>query len=156
MSYVVLLLLSVGVTIYALVDCWRSADDEVRGLPRHAWILLIILVGPLGMPPFGSAAYLLFGRPTAFPTRGPVSAPDDDPDFLRSLESERRAAAEQESRDREQRDRQEHDRQERERKERERQERQQRKDHRRGDPNGTPNGTGTPGTGPESTEGEPR
>jgi len=135
MSYVVLLLISVGVTIYALVDCWRSTDDEVRGLPRPAWVLLIILVGPLGVPAFGATAYLLFGRPTAMPPRGRVTAPDDDPEFLRRLDVERRRAAAEERRQ-EQRDR----------KDRERQERQQRKDQRKGDPQAGP--------GPEATEGD--
>jgi hypothetical protein len=122
------------VTIYALVDCWRSTDDEVRGLPRPAWIVLIILVGPLGIPPFGGAAYLLFGRPTAIPQQGRVIAPDDDPEFLRSLDVERRRAAAEERR-----------REQRERKDRERQERQQRKEQRKGDPDGA---------GPEATEGD--
>ena len=124
MTYVVLLLVSVGVTIYALVDCWRSTDDEVRGLPRPAWILLIILIGPLGVPPFGAAAYLLFGRPTAtLPGPRRVVAPDDDPDFLRQLDQQRRKAVTDERR-----------REQRERKERERQERAQRKEQRKNDP----------------------
>jgi hypothetical protein len=117
MSFVVLLLISVGVTIYALVDCWRSTDDEVRGLPRPAWILLIILVGPLGFPALGAAAYLLFGRAAANPRPGRVVAPDDDPEFLRALDAARRRAAAEERR-----------REARERKERERQEKQQRKE----------------------------
>lgn len=121
MSFLVLLLISVGVTVYALVDCWRSTDDEVRGLPRPAWLLLILLVGPLGFPPFGAAAYLLFGRPTTIPGSGRVLAPDDDPDFLRKLDVERRRAAALERQRREQR----------ERKERERQERQLRKEERK-------------------------
>ncbi|HEY6798779.1 MAG TPA: PLD nuclease N-terminal domain-containing protein [Kineosporiaceae bacterium] len=135
MSYVVLLLISVGVTIYALVDCWRSTDDDVRGLPRPAWILLIILVGPLGVPAFGATAYLLFGRPPSNPRPGGVVAPDDDPEFLRSLDAARSSAAAEERRRREQR----------ERKERDRQEKQQRKN----DADGA-------GSGPEAAEGDGR
>jgi len=138
MTYVVLLLVSVGVTIYALVDCWRSTDDEVRGLPRPAWIMLIILVGPLGVPAFGATAYLLFGRPTALPGPRRVVAPDDDPDFLRQLDAQRRRSIIEDRR-----------REARERKDRERQERQQRKEQRKNDPEA--DGTGA---GPEATEGQ--
>jgi hypothetical protein len=147
MGYVVLVLLSVGVTIYALVDCWRSTDDEVRGLPRPAWVLLIILVGPLGFPPFGALGYLLFGRPTGRPAPAPVVAPDDDPEFLRSLDvARRRDAAEQRRRE------------QRERKEKDRLEKQQRKDQRKtGGTEADGAGTGTaPGTGPEAAEGDGR
>jgi hypothetical protein len=172
MGYIVLLLLSAGVTIYALLDCWRSRDEIVRGLPRPAWILLIILVGPLGIPPFGALGYLFFGRPLA-PSALPqkrVVAPDDDPDFLRFLDLERRRAAAEERR-RLQRERKE---QERERKEQERErkelERQQRRDQRSGEPSGTASsgpassgpagpGTGGPGTtgpGPEAVDGDGR
>src|SRR4051794_13721626 len=143
MSYVVLLLISVGVTIYALVDCWRSTDDEVRGLPRPAWVLLIILVGPLGFPPIGAAAYLLFGRPTPLARPGRVLAPDDDPDFLRTLDLERRRATAMEKQRREQR----------ERKERERQERQLRKEERKERKNEA--GETGPGDGGDDHSGHP-
>lgn len=129
MSYIVLLL-AVGVTIYALVDCWRSTDDEVRGLPRPAWILMSIL-----FPPLGAVAYLLFGRQTSIPQQGRVMAPDDDPDFLRKLDLDRRREAAEQRR-----------REQRERKERDRQDRQQRKDLRKSDPGGA--------AGPEATEGD--
>ena len=121
MSYVVLLL-TVGVTIYALVDCWRSTDDEVRGLPRSAWVIVIVLLWLIG-----PVAYLVFGRSRA--TVGAVGrprvvAPDDDPEFLRQLDTQQRKAAAEQRRQREQQER-------RERKDRERQERLQRKEQQR-------------------------
>jgi Phospholipase_D-nuclease N-terminal len=129
MGYVVLLL-AVGVTIYALVDCWRSTDDEVRGLPRPAWILIVIL-----FPPLGAAAYLFLGRGQASVPRARVLAPDDDPEFLRQLDQQRRRRAAEERR-REQQDK-------RDRKDRER---QQRKEQRKGDTeSGTETETGDPG-----------
>jgi len=136
MSYIVLLL-TVGVTIYALVDCWRSTDDEVRGLPRQAWIIIIVLVWLLG-----GLAYLFFGRnrgPTALVERPRMVAPDDDPDFLRQLDVQRRKAAAEERRAREVQER-------RERKDRERLERQQRKEQRK-------SGEPKPST-PEAPDGE--
>jgi len=128
MSYVVLLL-AVGVTIYALVDCWNSSDDEVRGLPRLAWLLLIVLA-----PPVGGIAYLVGGHTGAGdprPGRPRFVAPDDDPDFLRQLDQRRRRAAAEE-RHREAQLRKER---EKERKDREKAERQHRKE-RQGDHDG--------------------
>jgi hypothetical protein len=102
MNYV-LLLVAVGVTIYALVDCWRSSDDEVRGLPRPAWVLAILL-----FPLIGGVAYLAFGRLTATipASRGRTLAPDDDPEFLRQLEQRRSQQELQNRRERRDRERQ--------------------------------------------------
>jgi hypothetical protein len=124
MSYVILLL-AVGVTIYALVDLWHSSDDEVRGLPRLAWLLIVVL-----FPLVGGVAYLVAGRDRHDQprlSRPRVVAPDDDPDFLHQLDQQRRRAAADERR-REQQLR-------KERKEREKQERQHRKE-RQGDHDG--------------------
>ena len=58
--------------------------SEIRNLPKWAWILLIILVAPLG-----AIAYWIAGRPrNGGIGRGPtrrILPPDDDPDFLRRL-----------------------------------------------------------------------
>ena len=92
----ILLLIAVGVNIYALVDCWRSTPEEIRGLPKRSWLILMAVLFPLALVvyiPLGGLAYLVFGRrsvpgdPTSRP--GPrVIAPDDDPDFLRSVDTE--------------------------------------------------------------------
>jgi hypothetical protein len=85
MGYViVLLLVAVGVTVYALVDCWNSSGDEVRGLPRPAWLLIGLL-----LPLVGSIAYLIYGREWSTLSRlsrRRVVAPDDDLEFLRQLD----------------------------------------------------------------------
>jgi hypothetical protein len=87
-------LLVVGVTIYTLVDCAQTDDDEVRSLPKLVWVLLILI-----FPPIGAIAWLVAGRPqrpSRMPRgpRGPGGSsrspraprgPDDDPDFLRRL-----------------------------------------------------------------------
>src|SRR5699024_7583188 len=79
-------------------------DDKVRGVPKWAWIVLIVLlpwVGPLtwlfvGKERSGGAG----GRPQR---RGPL-APDEDPDFLRTLDEDiRREQRERERRRRENR-----------------------------------------------------
>jgi hypothetical protein len=97
--------------VFALVDCIQTDESLVRNLPKAAWILLIVLV-----PLVGSIAWLAAGRPTAdqrgqgrrqvawpatatsgFPeyerpgqTGRRTFAPDDDPEFLRTLGAEQR------------------------------------------------------------------
>jgi len=90
MGQAILGLVTVGVMIYSLVDCWRSGDHEVRGLPRPLWFLVILV------PLVGGIAWLIYGAPRG-PAAGPyrrsgprVVAPDDDPEFLRTLEQKAR------------------------------------------------------------------
>jgi hypothetical protein len=88
-------LVVVGLTIYSLVDCAQSGDDEVRSLPKLVWVILILL-----FPVVGPIAWLIAGRPerpSSNPRGGPrrpggsshppqaPRGPDDDPDFLRRL-----------------------------------------------------------------------
>jgi hypothetical protein len=93
MPRAIVLLVTVGVAIYALVDCLRSRPEEIRLVPKLVWIVGIVL-----FPLFGAVVYLVFGRVGAGAAKvrdsGPrVIAPDDDPDFLRSLRDEQRKKA---------------------------------------------------------------
>ncbi|GGO89743.1 PLD nuclease N-terminal domain-containing protein [Wenjunlia tyrosinilytica] len=84
------ILLVLGLTIYAFIDCLNTEEDKVRHLPKVAWVLIILLftiVGPV--------AWLITGRArtaggwggTRPATAGPrFVAPDDNPEFLKSLE----------------------------------------------------------------------
>ena len=104
MLRVVAVLVVVGVMVYAFVDCVRADARDLRLLPRPAWLLLVILV-----PLVGAIAYLLAGPP-AGETGGagrPSLAPDDDPEFLRRLDIERRRRQADEERRRRQRERRE-------------------------------------------------
>ena len=85
MPRLIVVLLTAGVVVYALVDLLRSRADQVQRLPRLVWGLIIA-----AFPLFGGLAYLFLGRtdPTIQPTmsgRG-RAGPDDDPDFLASLD----------------------------------------------------------------------
>lgn len=50
------LLLLLGLMVYALVDLMRA--PSVRYLPKPLWAVVIVLVSA----PFGALAYLVFGR----------------------------------------------------------------------------------------------
>ncbi|CAB4532534.1 unannotated protein [freshwater metagenome] len=83
------IIITFAVTLYALFDCARTPQESVRSLPKWGWLLIVILLSPLG-----SIAWLFAGRPKRNPGSGnnrgsggprrPI-APDDDPDFLRNL-----------------------------------------------------------------------
>ncbi len=85
-------LLTIAVTVYAVVDCIQTDDAQVRGLPKLLWLLLILL-----FPIVGAIAWFIAGRPQPGTAgrgttgRGPSHrpppprGPDDDPDFLRRL-----------------------------------------------------------------------
>jgi len=93
----------VGFLLFCLLDVITTDGSEVRHLPKIAWILMVVLINPVG-----GIAWLLVGRPQADtgsaagrprpgrPTSGgsnrlprsrPSSplAPDDDPEFLAEL-----------------------------------------------------------------------
>ncbi|MFI9720246.1 PLD nuclease N-terminal domain-containing protein [Streptomyces sp. NPDC052396] len=82
-------LLILALWIYAFVDCLNTPEQEVRGLPKVAWVLIILLFGEVLL---GPVAWLIAGRPrtaTARPGQGTWVAPDDNPEFLRSLGRDR-------------------------------------------------------------------
>lgn len=114
----VLAIASIGLTIFALADCIQCEGSQLRGLPKWAWIVLIVL-----LPWVGPLTWLLVGKdrdsgaPSAFDplrggpfrgdeggpmdppgargTRGPGRAhgsrplaPDEDPEFLRKLDED--------------------------------------------------------------------
>jgi hypothetical protein len=72
-------------TVFTTVFAASANKQDVRLLPKWAWILLCLLV-----PFFGGLLYLMVGRPLRTGPAAPKGkkravAPDDDPDFLRDL-----------------------------------------------------------------------
>ena len=61
MLRVLSLVLVFGVTIYALLDCARADETQIKNLPKWGWLLLIILLGPQAVA-IGPIAYLVAGR----------------------------------------------------------------------------------------------
>jgi hypothetical protein len=92
-----LVLLHLLLAALALISCLSVEDKrQIRGVPRLAWVVAILLV-----PLAGPIAWFLLGRPrpagaTGARPRRPgggvlpepprTRAPDDDPEFLRSLD----------------------------------------------------------------------
>jgi len=83
-------LISLVLSVYALFSCIQTPDDEVPHLPKLVWIVLIVFV-----PFAGPIVWLLVQRRSGVSREQPVrpsrpaprsTAPDDDPDFLKSLD----------------------------------------------------------------------
>ena len=108
-------LMVLALCIFCLVQVIQTPDDEVRHLPKVAWILLVLF-----FPLVGSIAWLAAGRPQSAgtspheravpefpeydrPGRASASSPEADEDFLRRVreraEEQRRAYREKQRHD---------------------------------------------------------
>ncbi len=80
----VLFVAALALTVYAVVDCVQTEEQQVRHLPKGLWLLLVVIV-----PVVGPLAWLLTGHERSVPPRRrPITGPrgpEDDPDFLRNL-----------------------------------------------------------------------
>ncbi|MFJ5308793.1 PLD nuclease N-terminal domain-containing protein [Streptomyces sp. NPDC088350] len=80
-------LLVLALWIYAFVDCLNTPEGDVRGMPKLAWVFVILLFGGVLVGPI---AWLIAGRARRDPAgataeQGQWIAPDDNPEFLKSL-----------------------------------------------------------------------
>lgn len=89
MPRVILAILLIALVVYAAIDCVTSDSNRIRGVPKAAWIAIILL-----LPLLGALLWFFLGRPKqeSPPQQSPrhPTAPDDDPNFLRNLEVRRR------------------------------------------------------------------
>jgi hypothetical protein len=84
-------LAAVQLVVLVLALIGSLSANRVRTLPRAVWVLLILVI-----PLIGPIAYFIWGRPLTPPSeRGPIrrgsprpSSPDDDAEFLRSMDTE--------------------------------------------------------------------
>ncbi|UIX31673.1 PLD nuclease N-terminal domain-containing protein [Streptomyces sp. GQFP] len=90
MLRVLLILVPLALSIYAFIDCVTTQEKDVRFMPKPVWALLILL-----FPLVGSISWLIIGRDRATSRRmgsasgGQWVAPDDNPEFLKSLKDEK-------------------------------------------------------------------
>jgi hypothetical protein len=102
-------LVAIGLWIFCVIDAITTPAERVRNLPKVVWVLIVII---LAVP--GSIIWLVAGHPWApkpVGGGGPVRTgarakptnPDDDPEFLASLQAradeQRRRAREAQARD---------------------------------------------------------
>lgn len=88
-------ILPLALTIYAFIDCLNTPEDEAKHLPKVVWVIIILLfwiVGPV--------VWFAAGKTRKAPAGGRTPsewhrnhrqewvAPDDNPDFLKSLKDE--------------------------------------------------------------------
>ncbi len=82
------LVLIVAFTIFSVAHLALTPRELVRGLPKQAWIVFVILVPIVGGVMWFAVGRVRAGESPRSARRGPV-APDDDPDFLRKLNREK-------------------------------------------------------------------
>ncbi len=83
-------LISLALSVYALFSCIQTSDEDVPHLPKLVWIVLIVFVPFVGPIVWLLALRTQLGRRDRAvrppkPGNRPV-APDDDPDFLKTLD----------------------------------------------------------------------
>ncbi|MEU9717247.1 PLD nuclease N-terminal domain-containing protein [Streptomyces sp. NPDC047976] len=83
-------LLILALTIYAFIDCLNTPEEEVKHLPKTVWVLIILLFSIVG-----PVVWLFAGRKRSAVGGGGGRgrrqqwvAPDDNPEFLKSLREE--------------------------------------------------------------------
>lgn len=77
--------LAIGFWVYAVVDCALTDARRARGIPKPAWVVVILVLNVIG-----GALWFLIGKDRT-QDRGSVRAgmaPDDDPVFLRRISSD--------------------------------------------------------------------
>ncbi|MFE9259012.1 PLD nuclease N-terminal domain-containing protein [Streptomyces sp. NPDC006879] len=86
-------LLILALTIYAFIDCLNTSEEEVKHLPKVAWVIIILLfsiVGPVVWLVAGKQRAVAGGSAFGGGRRAQWVAPDDNPDFLKSLDEEKK------------------------------------------------------------------
>ncbi|MGM7671483.1 PLD nuclease N-terminal domain-containing protein [Microbacterium sp. A93] len=67
--------------VFSIVDCAVQPAARHRGVPKGAWIAIVVL-----MPVLGGILWFALGRKRRSGQEGMhLVAPDDDPEFLRTL-----------------------------------------------------------------------
>ncbi|MDR7281153.1 PLD nuclease N-terminal domain-containing protein [Catenuloplanes atrovinosus] len=86
--FALVFLLQIAMAVVALISCLSAEPEQIRRLPRLLWAAVIVFI-----PVAGPILWFTTGR--SRPSDGADStprrptAPDDDPDFLRTLDADK-------------------------------------------------------------------
>ncbi|MFV0134353.1 PLD nuclease N-terminal domain-containing protein [Streptomyces sp. HMX87] len=87
MLRVLMFLVPLALSVYAFIDCISTKDEDVRHIPKPLWAILVLL-----FPLVGSISWIIAGKKrqpdgSSWQRQGGRQwvAPDDNPDFLKSL-----------------------------------------------------------------------
>ncbi|GGX87041.1 PLD nuclease N-terminal domain-containing protein [Streptomyces fructofermentans] len=89
MLRVLMILVPLALSIYAFIDCITTDEKDIRYIPKPLWAILVLL-----FPLVGSISWLVVGRDrtaargSSGARRGGWVAPDDNPEFLKSLKDD--------------------------------------------------------------------
>ncbi|MER5212431.1 PLD nuclease N-terminal domain-containing protein [Streptomyces sp. NPDC002838] len=103
MLRVLMFLVPLALSIYAFIDCISTKDEDIQHIPKPLWAFLVLL-----FPLVGSISWLIAGKKRHPATAGGALgsggsggspwkrggggrqwvAPDDNPEFLKSLKNE--------------------------------------------------------------------
>ncbi|PCG84058.1 hypothetical protein CIB93_21085 [Streptomyces sp. WZ.A104] len=90
-----MILVPMALMIYAFIDCLNTPEEETKHLPKIAWVFIILLfwvVGSIGWIAAGKVRHGAagVGAPSSWQRgrRTQWVAPDDNPDFLKSLKGD--------------------------------------------------------------------
>lgn len=91
-------ILPLALMIYAFIDCLNTSEEDTKHLPKIAWVFIILLfwvVGSIGWLFAGKVRHSAAGGAGLSSwqpgRRQQWVAPDDNPDFLKSLKEDKDA-----------------------------------------------------------------
>ncbi|KUO20962.1 PLD nuclease N-terminal domain-containing protein [Streptomyces dysideae] len=93
MLRVLMFLVPLALSVYAFIDCISTDEKDVRHMPKPLWAILVLV-----FPLVGSISWIIAGKKRSPAAEGWSGvrdnrsrrwvAPDDNPDFLKSLDDE--------------------------------------------------------------------
>ncbi|MDT3724349.1 PLD nuclease N-terminal domain-containing protein [Streptomyces sp. DSM 41972] len=94
MLRVLMFLVPLALSVYAFIDCISTKDEDIQHMPKPLWAILVLL-----FPLVGSISWLIAGKKRQHAGAGGSAwgggrggqwvAPDDNPDFLKSLDEDK-------------------------------------------------------------------
>ncbi|KUN93634.1 PLD nuclease N-terminal domain-containing protein [Streptomyces caeruleatus] len=95
MLRVLMFLVPLALSVYAFIDCISTKEDDIRHMPKPLWAILVLV-----FPLVGSISWLIAGKKRSPAAEGWSGvrdrqrerrqwvAPDDNPEFLKSLDED--------------------------------------------------------------------